>query len=238
MMADKFISLLSGGAAHGLVSKIQERFAREHGSEVRGTFGAVGAMRDKLLGGEACDVVILSQALIDELMRDGHVAQGSAVPLGIAKTGVAVKSGRPRPDVSTAAALKAALLAASGIYLPDPVKATAGIHFIKVLKSLGIADEVESRLRPFPNGAAAMGAMAQASESDVIGCTQVTEILFAPGVDLVGLLPGEFELGTIYTAAVCAKSADQELAARFIELLADPQAQSLRTSAGFEPVST
>ena len=235
-MADKFIALLSGGAAHGLVSKVEERFAREHGAKVRGTYGAVGAMRDKLVGGEACDVVILSQALIDQLVRDGHVVGGSAVPLGIAKTGVAVKSGRPLPDVTTAAALKAALLGASGIYLPDPLKATAGIHFVKVLKSLGIADEVESRLRPFPNGAAAMGAMAQAGEPDVIGCTQVTEILFADGVDLVGLLPGEFELGTVYTAAVCAKSADQELASRFIDMLADPGAESLRRAAGFEPL--
>ncbi len=136
------IRLISGGAAQGLVEQLKDRFLSESGCAVAGSFGAVGTMKDKLLSGEPCDLVILTQALIDQLASQGHVVAGSETPLGVVRTGVAIKSGQPVPDVSTAASLKAALLAANGIYFPDPLKATAGIHFMKVLKALGIDEAV------------------------------------------------------------------------------------------------
>ena len=231
----KEVHLLSGGAAKGLVGQLQDRFAAETGFTIQGGFGAVGAMRDQLLAGEPCDLVILTQALIDQLARDGHVAANSATPLGAVKTGVAVKAGEPAPDVKTAAALKAALLAAKGIYLPDPVKSTAGIHFMKVLKSLGVDAELASRLRAYPNGATAMREMAQCSESGLLGCTQVTEIRYTPGVQLIGLLPVEFELATIYTAAVCSRAQQPAAAADLIRMMASAEAAGLRSAGGFEP---
>jgi molybdate transport system substrate-binding protein len=228
------IRLLSGGAAQGLVAATRDRFLSESGFAVQGTFGAVGAMRDKLLGGEPCDVVILTQAIVDQLAGDGHVLVGSDVPVGVVRTGVAVKAGEPVPPVDSVAALKAALRAAQGIYFPDPQKATAGIHFMKVLKSLGIDGELAPRLRPFPNGAAAMREMAQAAGPGLIGCTQVTEILYAPGVQLAGLLPPEFELATVYTAAVCARAQEQDAARAFIEAITGADAAPLRAKGGFE----
>jgi molybdate transport system substrate-binding protein len=230
------IRLLSGGAAQGLVQQLKDRFFRDSGCSVEGSFGAVGAMRDKLLAGEPCDLVILTQGLVNQLIADGHAVPGSQTPLGAVKTGVAVKSGEAVPDVATASSLKAALLAARGVYFPDPVKATAGIHFMKVLNALGIAQELAPRLRPFPNGATAMREMSEAREGGLIGCTQVTEILYTPGVQLVGLLPPEFELATVYTAAVCRAAQEPKAAAELIRLLAGPEAAAVRSAGGFEPV--
>jgi molybdate transport system substrate-binding protein len=228
------LQILSGGAAQGLVSQLEGSFFSESGRAVAGTYGAVGLMRDKLLAGEPCDVIILTQALIDELTAAGHVQSGSARPLGVVKTGVAVKTGEAQPHVDTPEALKAALLAAKGIYFPDPVKATAGIHVMNVLKKLGIDAQVASRLRVFPNGATAMREMAQAKEAGLVGCTQVTEILYTPGVHLVARLPKEFELATVYTAAVAAKAEQPQAARLLIELLVSPEAAELRRSGGFE----
>ncbi len=160
--------------------------------------------------------------------------QAARTPLGVVKTGVAIKAGERKPEVASAASLKAALMKAQGIYFPDPLKATAGIHFMKVLKTLGIDGELAPRLRPFPNGATAMREMAQANEAGLVGCTQVTEILYTPGVQLVGLLPSEFELATVYTAAVCTGAVDAEAAAGFIRLLAGEGAAPLRAAGGFE----
>jgi molybdate transport system substrate-binding protein len=228
------IRVLSGGAAQGLVMQLRERFLADTGCAVEGTFGAVGAMRDKLLAGEPCDFVILTQALVDQLTAQGHVVNGSATPLGVVKTGVAVKAGEQAPGVASATSLKATLLAARGIYFPDPVKATAGIHFMKVLNTLGIADELAPRLRAYPNGATAMREMAQCSESGLVGCTQVTEILFTPGVQIVGLLPPEFELATVYTAGLCTKAREPQAARDFIARLAGSDAEALRRACGFE----
>jgi molybdate transport system substrate-binding protein len=216
------------------VAQLQGRFFAEAGRAIEGSFGAVGLMRDKLLAGEPCDVLILTQALIEQLGASGHVVPGSARALGIVKTGIAVKRGEAAPDVSSPAALKAALLAARGIYLPDPLKATAGIHFMNVLKGLSIEAQVAARLHPFPNGATAMCEMAQAGEPGLIGCTQVTEILYTPGVDLVANLPPAFELATVYVAALCARAEQPQAAAMLVDLLASPQAAQLRRAGGFE----
>ena len=228
------LHIISGGAAQGLVNQLRGVIYNETGRAVEGSFGAVGLMRDQLLAGDPCDVLILTQTLIEELTMAGRVVSGSARPLGVVKTGVAVKSGEPQPKVDTPDALRVALLAAQGIYFPDPVKATAGIHFMNVLKKLGIADQVAGALRPYPNGATAMKAMAGVSGPGLIGCTQVTEILYTPGVQLVSLLPKEFELATVYTAAVAAKAEQPQAARIMIDLTAAPAAAELRRAGGFE----
>jgi molybdate transport system substrate-binding protein len=220
------LHILSGGAAFGLVSKLEAQFKASTGCTLSGTYSAVGVMRDQLLAGAPCDVVILSAALIAQLEASGHVAASSARALGKVRTGVAVKAGSPQPKVSTPGDLKAALLAASGIYFPDPIKATAGIHFMNVMKQLGIDTIVASRLRPYPNGATAMAEMAK--------CTQVTEISYTTGVNLIAVLPKEFELATVYTAAVSSKAANPSQAAALVALLSSADAAALRLAGGFE----
>ena len=191
-------------------------------------------MREKLLAGERCDAVILTAALVAELEREGRVLPGSSAPLGRVRTGVAVRAGEAMPDIADGAALRATLLAAAGIYFPDPKLATAGIHFVDVLRRLGIDEIVGPRLSPHPNGAAAMRGLAAATGRGLVGCTQITEIRYTPGVALVGPLPAEFELATVYTAAVAADAREPDLARRFVSLLSSPERRSMRERAGFE----
>lgn len=228
------LHLLSGGAAQGLIGQLADQVKAHCDCSIEGEFGAVGLMKERLLAGQPCDLVILTQALIEQLSASGHLLAGSARAVGVVRTGVAVKSGQGQPRLDSAQDLKAALLAADGIYFPDPVKATAGIHFMKVLKSLGLDVELAARLHAFANGNAAMTAMANASAGNLIGCTQVTEILFTPGVELVAALPKEFELATVYTAAVCQAAAQPQAAADLIRILTSLEAAGLRQSVGFE----
>jgi molybdate transport system substrate-binding protein len=151
------------------------------------------------------------------------------------RTGIAVPAGRPRPVVGTPEGLRAALRAATAIHFPDPERATAGIHFVKVLRELGIHDEVAPKFRTAPSGAIAMRAMGDEADPGAIGCTQVTEILYTAGIDLVDALPPAFELATVYTAAVASGAAQPELAARFVALLAGDATRALRTAGGFDP---
>ena len=228
------LHILSGGAAQGLVTQLSERFKAEQQCDIAGTFGAVGMMKDSLLSGTPCDVLILTDALITQLTASGQLTADSAKTLGVVKTGIAVKSGEKAVDVSSPAALKAALQAARGIYFPDPIKATAGIHVMKVIRELGLEAELANRLRPYPNGAAAMKAMAECDEPGLLGCTQATEIIFTEGVDLIAPLPKEFELATTYTAAVCARSRQVSKASALIDLMVSADVAALRLACGFE----
>lgn len=192
------VRVLSGGATHGLVERVRASCP----FTIEGTFGAVGAMKAKLLAGEPADLMILSRALIDELLREGRVVADSVTDVAKVATAVAVRAGDKRPAVGDKAALRAALLAADEIHFPDPDQATAGIHFAKVMRELGIWDQVTAKLRTGPNGAAAMKALANSRAANPIGSTQETEIRATHGVELVAPLPPGCELVTTYTAAV------------------------------------
>ena len=227
------VYLLSGGAAAGLVNPLKAEFEAQHGCTLHGTFSAVGAMKEALLQGTPCDVVILSQALVQGLIDSGHVKAGSLRALGVVKTGIAVKHGTHHPAIATRADLQAAFRAAEGIYFPDPKLATAGIHFFQVLQTLGLDTELADRFLTFPNGATAMKAMALAT-GQVIGCTQVTEIKYTEGVDLVGVLPQEFELATVYALGISTQSQQPGLAQALSDALTDSSTQALRLAGGFE----
>lgn len=226
--------LISAGAAKGLVEALRERFENETGARIDGTFGAVGAMKEKLVGGAPCDVVILTQPLLEALAEAGRVRRETIAPLGRVYTGVAIRAGDPDVDVGTPDALRDALLASTSVHFPDPDKATAGIHFMRVLDGLGVRAALAGRQRPFPNGATAMAALARAQDARPIGCTQVTEILYTPGVTLVAKLPREYELATLYCVALVAQPADARIASRLIDLLSGPSTASLRRQGGFE----
>ena len=225
------VHIFSGGAAQSLISALAQQFKAATGGEIAGTFGAVGAMRDKLLAGEPADLLILTRVLIDALESQGHVVAGSAVDIGTVHTAVAIRSGDPAPVVSDGDALRAAVLAADSIYFPDPKLATAGIHFAKVLERLGVKDD--GRFKTFPNGATAMAALAAATTPKPIGCTQVTEILNTSGVQLVAPLPAGYELATVYTAAIASKAQAPNLARKLAELLSGDAAKPARATAGF-----
>lgn len=230
------LDLLSGGAARGLVDALRAGFTAATGCELRATFSAVGAMHEKLLAGTPCDVVILTATLIESLAHDGHVEAASVATLGAVPTGVAVRAGEAFPDLSSGEALRVALLASPAIFVPDTVRSTAGIHVLRMLRTLGIDAEVAARMRTYPNGATAMRELAQCGESNAIGITQVSEIISTPGVALVGELPSGFGLAAVYAAAACIGARERELARRFVALLASPDAAAARERAGFRSV--
>jgi molybdate transport system substrate-binding protein len=227
------LRLLSGGAAQALVAAVAPAFQRQTGFGIDGAFGAVGAMKERLLVGEPADLLILTRALIDALAADGHVDPASVADIGVVRTAVAVREADPAPHVGDAAGLRQALRAAEAIYAPDMTLSTAGVHFAKVLQGLGIAEEVAGRLREFPNGSAAMGALAASTDGQPIGCTQVTEILGTSGLTLVDVLPAGFELATVYTLGVAARAQRRDAARRLAAMLTSDGARPLREQVGF-----
>jgi molybdate transport system substrate-binding protein len=227
------LNILSGGAAQGLVASLAPRFKELTGFDIAGEFGAVGAMADKLRKGMPTDIVILTAKMIADLARENLVVGASISDIGLVETAIAVRAGDSLVTVNDAAALRAALLAADAIFVPDTKASTAGIHVASVLQQLGIADEVAARLKIFPNGATAMRQLAETDAVRPIGCTQATEIVSTKGVVLSGSLPPGCELSTVYTAAVTTRAANAKQAQGLIDLLTGAEQRPLRGRAGF-----
>ena len=229
----KNLNILSGGAAQGLVASLASAFKSKTGFDIAGEYGAVGAMADKLRQGVPTDIIILTAALVTKLADEKLVVPASITDVGLVETAVAVRAGDPKVDVGDAASLRAVLLAADAIFVPDTKASTAGIHIAKVLDQLGIAVDVAERLKIYPNGATAMRHLAASDAARPIGCTQSTEIIATPGIVLSGPLPPGCELKTMYTAGVNTQAANAGPAQVLIELLTSADARDLRSHAGF-----
>jgi molybdate transport system substrate-binding protein len=231
------LRILSGGAAQGLVAGLAPRFKALTGLDIDGEFGAVGTMAGKLEAGDGADLVVLTAAVIAELVRKGLVIRDTARDIGIVETAIALRAGDPPVSISDAAGLRKALLAADAIFVPDTKASTAGIHVASVLDRIGIASEVAPRLKIFPNGATAMRHLAASDALAAIGCTQSTEIINTPGVVVSGALPPGYELATVYSAGVTSQSQAAGDAKRLIALLTAADQTELRERAGFQKLS-
>ncbi len=233
------LRILSGGAAQGLVGALAAKFKTQTGLDIAGEFGAVGAMASQLREGKRADILILTSALIATLVGENLADRTSVKDVGKVETALAVRDSDPFVVATDATALRAAFLAADAIFVPDTKASTAGIHVAKVLQQLGIIDEVESRLKIYPNGTTAMRHMADSDARHPIGCTQATEIIAASGIRLSGALPKGCDLATTYTAATTTRAAHKREAQILIDLLTSKDSAGLRTQTGFlDPTTT
>ena len=227
------VTILSGGAAQGLVRGLTDAFKTKTSFGIDGEFGAVGIMADKLRAGTPADLVILTQALLAKLAGEKLVVPSSIANVGRVETALAVRNLDPKVAAKTEAELREVLRSADAIYVPDIKASTAGQHVAKVLDQLGIAYEVASRLKIFPNGATAMRELANSTAQRPIGCTQATEIIATDGIALSGALPPGCELVTMYTAGVTARAAHLDEAAALVALLTGADHKELRQRVGF-----
>ena len=230
------LHLLCAGAVQGLVGALQSDFEQASGCALRGRFGAVGALREALREGAACDVMVATHAMLLDLQANGELLRAAMLPVGRVRTGFAVRRGEAHPDASNVDALRAALLAAPAFYFPDPQRATAGAHVASVLDRLGVCEAMAPRIRNFANGAASMRALADEGVAGALGCTQASEVVATPGVEYAGPLRGEFELATVYSACLGPGDATRPAAQRLIELLAGAGQAALRERCGIDAV--
>jgi molybdate transport system substrate-binding protein len=130
-----------------------------------------------------------------------------------------VRKGAPRPDISSADAVKRALLEAKSIAYSD---SASGVYIsTQMLPRLGIADQVRSKSRMIP--AVPVAEVVARGEAE-IGFQQISEILPVPGVDLVGPLPPELQKITVFSAGIVTGSEAPDAARALIQFLASPAA--------------
>ena len=224
------LRILSGGAAEGLVSCTSRAFQALTGFSITGKFGAVGEMATYVRKGDPVDVVIVTRALILELVAAGLASAEAAKDIGAVPTSVAIRKGDAAPSVANIDELRTAILAAPAFFTPSIENSTAGRHVAWMLKKMDIWQDTNDKLRNFPNGATAMAAMATSDIAGAIGCTQATEILNTPGITRVADLPNGLSLSTVYTAAVATVSTHKGPAGQLIDMLSK---STERTRLGF-----
>lgn len=226
------VTLIAPGGIRAAIQKLVPEFERKTGNKVSATFGNGGGTRQRVVDGEPFDVPIV-QPPVTAVVRSGQVVPGSETPLATVSVAVAVRRGDARPDISTPEAVKRMLLAARAISYPDGVLgAAAGVSFDETLKKLGIAEQLEPRIRRVRGGAGAMAVLAK-GEVD-IGLTFLSE-MSDPGIEAVGPLPREISNPTAFVGFLSAHARAPEAARALLNFLASPEAAAVFRAAGMQP---
>jgi molybdate transport system substrate-binding protein len=186
----------------------------------------------RLQRGEAVDVVIVADAALDELIKDGRVVAGSRVALARSGIGMAVRAGAPKPDIGSVDALKRTLLRAKSIAYSGSV---SGVYlWTELFPRLGIAEEIKSKSKRIDGER--VGAVVARGEVE-IGFQQISELLPIQGIDYVGPLPPEVQRVTVFSAGVAAGAKAPDAARTLIKFLASPSAVPAITRSGMEPMA-
>lgn len=228
MSAD--IHVLSAGAIEPGLIAAAEAFRSQGGQDVRITWATTPAIRKCLGEGGAADVVIATDAAIDDFARDGIVAGSERVQVGKVGIGVVIRDGAPVPDISSARALEHAVLEAESVVFN---RASSGLHIEKLLGEMGIRERIQGRTLRHGNGPEMMEHLIN-GKSREIGFGPIPEILLFRnrGLKLVGPLPPEIQHYTTYVAAPMAAASNAGGAKVFVRYLATPAARALFAAHG------
>jgi len=230
--AQSEVTLVAPGGIRAAIEQIIPDFERKTGDQVKATFGSGGGTKQQVVRGEAFDVPIVQPPYAD-VLASGNVVASSATPLASVAVGVAVRQGTPKPDISTPEAVRRMLLAAKSISYPDGAGgAAAGVSFDETLKKLGIAEQMQPKIKRAQGGA---GAMALVAKGEVdIGLTFLSEMK-EPGIDVVGPLPREISTPTALVGFVSSHAKDPAAAKALLDYLSSPDAAAVYKAQGMQP---
>jgi molybdate transport system substrate-binding protein len=194
-------------------------------------FNRSAILRQKVETGEAFDIAIIQEAMIDDLIKEGNIARETRSDVGRTGIGIGVRKGAPKRDISTTAGLKQVLLNAKSItYAPDSV---SRIYIDKIYERLGIVNEVRSKIIFQKEPGRPLASVAEGNSELVI--ILVSEILAFPGVDLLGPLPTELQNYIVYAAGVGTQSHNAAAAKAVIKFISGPAVAQTFKAKGFEP---
>jgi molybdate transport system substrate-binding protein len=224
------ITVLSGGAVEPGLKAAAAAFEKQSGHTVKITFNTTPQMLKRVEGGESFDVVVAPPAAIKQFAAAGKVEEGGA-NVGRVGLGVVVRPGAPVPDISSAEAIRRAVLEAESIVFN---RASSGLYFEGLLKKMGIYDQIESKTSRYATGAEVMEHVLKGKGKEV-GFGPITEILEFKdkGLRLVGPLPAEIQNYTSYTAVPMTGRPNAE-AARALAAFLGGKGKPLFVAAGID----
>jgi molybdate transport system substrate-binding protein len=226
------IKVLTAGAFKSIVTALAPDFERQTGHKVSVENGTAGELAKRVANGDAFDVLIVPPSVIGDLITKGKVASGSQRNLARVGIGVMVRSGMPKPDVSTIAAFKQAILAAKSVAYIDPASGgSSGVYLAGLFDRLGIAADVKPKAKLKQGGY--VGDLIVNGEAE-LGIHQISEILAVKGVDLAGPLPAGIQNYTVYAGGLNAAPSDAAAAQAFLAALTGEKMQAVLKEKGME----
>jgi molybdate transport system substrate-binding protein len=222
------LRLISSMATKPLLADLVALY-RTHNPQVQVLVESVGGVdaAKRVQAGEAFDGVVLASDAIDRLVASGHVLAGSRADLVLSGVAVAVPAGQPMPDISTEAALKAAILAAPTLgYSTGP----SGVQLAKQFEVWGITEQIKDRIVQAKPGVPVGALIAQGEVA--LGFQQLSEMRGVAGITVLGTLPDAVQITTTFSGSVAAISAQAQAVRDLLAFWTSPACKALKEEHG------
>ncbi len=229
---DAEIRILCSNGFRGAMLKLVPQGQRAAGHPVKIEYGPSAKFKQAIEGGEQFDLLIVTPQVIGDLVKEGKIAAGTQVDLASSGIGIAVRAGVPKPDISSAQAIKKTLQDAKSI---GYVKVGAGTPAIlDMLDRLGISQEVQPKTALQTGAESSMKNVADGKVD--VAFALISEIVPAPGVQLAGPVPPEFQRKVVMTAAISSSTKQRDAVSGIIKSLSNASAAAKIKAAGLDPV--
>ena len=225
------IKVICSNGFQAVMRELGPQYEHATGHKLIVSYGLAAVLGKAIEGGEAFDLTILAPPQIDALIQQGRIAADSRAVLARSGIGVMVRSGAPKPDISTVDAFKRALLNAKSIAFPP--QGQSGIYLVGLIERLRLTEALKTKMMPIPNGPLTGETVARGEAE--LGITPIGELLAVKGVALVGPLPAEVQNYIVQTAGVSATAAQGAAARDFLKFLMAPANAHVIAEKGMEP---
>lgn len=223
------ITVLSAGGIRPPLQELIPQFERATGHKVVIKFVGGAAVKREIDAGASFDVLVSQAEVMDDAIKAGKIV--AATRADIARAGVGVRAGAPKPEIASVEAFKRTLLTAKSVAYGK--EGMSGIHFLGLLERLGISAEMQSKLRPTAVAdGGTFGAVTRGEAEIGVGAMAT---IFAPGVEFVGPLPSELQTYIRFAAGVGTGAKEPQAAVALIKFLTAPAAAPLMKAKGMEP---
>lgn len=222
------IKVIASNAVREPYRELVPIFEKSTGHSVTIDWGGTVDIVKRVGGGEIADIVVIPAARIDDFVKQGLLV--NRIDLARSGVGIAVRAGAPRPDISSAAALRNALLAAKSIVLSS---GPSSVYLPTLFEKMGIADKLKPKIIQIGPGLP-VGETVARGEGE-IGFTQMSELMSVKGIDYLGPLPAEVQFITVFSAGLHAAAPAPEAARALLRFLTAPEAEPVLKGHGMEP---
>ena len=229
------IKVLATTAMKTSLDELAPEFERATGTALSFSFGPSARIAKMVADGEAHDVAIVTDHGHDELTKQGRLVPGIRADIAKSAMALAVQKGAARPDISSAAKFKEALLAAKSLGMSNPVgSGQSGANLIKIFDKLGIAEAMQPKLVYGPGGPAGLIGNFLVRKEVEIGIQQLPELMAVPGIDIIGPLPPDVQIMTVFSAGLSTGAKNVDGAKALIDFLTTPKAVAVIKAKGME----
>lgn len=224
------VHVLASNGVKAVIEDLQKQAEQAINRPLAIEYDTSSVVKKRIEAGAAFDVAILTSDVIDDLAKAAKIDPGTRMEIARCGIGLGVRAGAAKPDIKTSAALKKTLLASKSVTFAE--NGASRKYILEMYDKFGIADAMKAKT-VLEQGSERSNARVADGSAEMI-LTLVSEILPAPGVQLVGPLPNDVQHYVNFAVGTSKNSKNTDAAKALTKFLSSPAVEGTLKAKGMQ----